>query len=360
MKHCNNCGFDNNVEDIFCKNCGNRFDVQANVNAAPVNNVQYDNQNLSQIQNNVNINNVNQTKHITTDELVDIYIGPNVDKLKTNGFSFCTFFFGIMYVFYRKMWLLGIIWMALAVVTSMFLSSFQLVINIIFSLVMAIKFKGMYINHVREEVYKIKDLNTKKTDEEIAMICQSKGGTSVGLVILSIIIYFGFLIAMVLPAMISSIKEQINGFFNMSGISIEFNESSGTIGKLYMDIPEMFEESYYSTSDYKTYRLKKTDNCSCYLNLMKSRSSLYAEDAKKYMEKLSNYSNHNSFGEIIKKDINSNTWYYTSFMTNYNKKYFYSILKDNFLYYIEFGISKDTDESCSNAYKNIIDSMRFD
>ena len=42
-------------------------------------------------------------------ELIDAYIGKNATGIKNKSFSWCTFLFSYIYLFYRKMWLYGVI-----------------------------------------------------------------------------------------------------------------------------------------------------------------------------------------------------------------------------------------------------------
>ena len=122
---CPNCNSTVNSDAVFCRNCGSKLVVSESelvVNVPIVDNGENNNLNISQNQQekNSNIGLSNQQINISFDDLVDAYIGKKSDKLK-NGFSFCTLFFGVLYVFYRKMWSLGFIWILINVFLSAFL-----------------------------------------------------------------------------------------------------------------------------------------------------------------------------------------------------------------------------------------------
>ena len=93
---------------------------------------------------------------ISDDDLINAYIGKNADKLKNGTFSANTFFFGSLYVLYRKMWLLGIGWLVVNLIVGAFLEPVSNVISIALSVVLGLKFKNLYLEHVIEEVNKIK------------------------------------------------------------------------------------------------------------------------------------------------------------------------------------------------------------
>ena len=133
MNNCPNCGSKVNQGEAFCKVCGTKLSSPQNITNNTQQYQQYTNQNTNsisqlinyqninnqQINNNLNSqqpqNNIYQNNIIYNNDneyLIDSYIGKNAEKLKNGGFSTNTFFFGSLYVLYRKMWLLGFIWLA--------------------------------------------------------------------------------------------------------------------------------------------------------------------------------------------------------------------------------------------------------
>ncbi len=162
---CPNCGFNINQGDLFCKSCGSR------INYAQIN------QNDYRLVNNEDI------------DLINAYIGPNANKLVNGGFSFCIFFFGAFYAFYRKMWLLGIGWILTNIIVNIFLPTFSTLIRFIIGIIIAIKFKEWYLDNAKNMVANIKKDNIDKSRDELLMICQLKGGTSLIPVVILILLY---------------------------------------------------------------------------------------------------------------------------------------------------------------------------
>ena len=160
MNNCPKCGAVVNPGEAFCRNCGTKLTDTTTV----VQNNVTDNASQPVITSNIpssveQIRNVDGQNNINDEELIDAYIGKNADKLKKGDFSVNTFFLGLFYVLYRKMWLLGIIWVVINMVSSVFLSYYASIISLAVSIYASIEFKKMYLKHVKEEVSKIKNNN---------------------------------------------------------------------------------------------------------------------------------------------------------------------------------------------------------
>ena len=82
--NCPKCNFPIQSNDKFCQGCGNKI---------------------------VTMKEHSQNRdNFMDEELVNAYIGRNADKIRNKHFSFCTLLFGPFYIFYRKMWLYGVLW----------------------------------------------------------------------------------------------------------------------------------------------------------------------------------------------------------------------------------------------------------
>ncbi len=174
MNFCPNCGTSLQGGESFCGICGTKLSVGKN-------NIV---QNQGGYQNYENINN--------DDAFIDAYIGKNINIIKNNSFSTNVFFFGSIYIFYRKMWLLGFLWLVISIIIGLFIP-FSSIIQLAINIVIALQFKKIYLNHVREKVKKIKSENPGKSKEELLMICSKKGGTTiVPVVIFSIFLVLVF------------------------------------------------------------------------------------------------------------------------------------------------------------------------
>lgn len=128
--------------------------------------------------------------------LIEAYVGKNAGKLLDGSFSWWTFLWGVIYVLYRKMWLLGLKWIGLLLIVEILFGEMMLikiiikgVIKFILSIIFATKFKGRYLECVINNVDKIKENNNNKLEEELLKICHKKGGVSYFVVVCAILFW---------------------------------------------------------------------------------------------------------------------------------------------------------------------------
>lgn len=374
MNNCPNCGSNVNQGEAFCRVCGTKMPLPQNnfsnstqqSQQMNVQNTNYQQQSVNpalqgvqQLQNNVYQNNAMlQNNMFNDDDLIDSYIGKNANKLKNGSFSVNTFFFGFLYVLYRKMWLLGFIWLAVSMVANMFLESIASVIVIAANIIISTQFKKLYLKHVKEQVDKIKAENSGKTKEQLMMICSQKGGTTL-LPVIVVIILYGIILFIAFALVWDTVNKAIENTQNdYNNTSTNVTNETGTIGNLNVTIPSNLIASSYSTDDYKVYRTDY-NNDSCSLKLSTIKSSYYNNDAKQYLENDIYYSATDTFSGISQKTVNNNSWYYATVTKSYGQKYYYSIVNNGTIYELEFEISDDVNKTCSSAYNTVINSLKF-
>lgn len=375
MSNCPNCGSKVNQGEAFCKVCGTKLSSPQNITNNTQQYQQYTNQNTNSInqlinykninnpnqnvanqqinnnlnsqqpQNNIYQNNIIYNNDSDNEYLIDSYIGKNAEKLKNGGFSTNTFFFGSLYVLYRKMWLLGFIWLAINITANIFLKSISGAIAVITNIIASTQFKKYYLKHVEERVDKIKSENPDKTKEQLIMICSQKGGTTLIPVIIAIIFY-----GITLYATLITILDVLSKAHNTN------YKTPDTLDNLNITIPSNFVISNYSNDYYRFYTINYSEDENCSLKLLATSPNNYSKNAKEYLE---NDIYTDTYDEISQKKINNNTWYYTTVTTNYSKEYYYSIEKDDTIYVVKFQINSDTNKICSNTYNTIINSLEL-
>ena len=187
MNKCPKCGSNVNPGEAFCRNCGTKL---SDIQPTPLNSVptQQPVQEVSvQPVQNVSSNEVSQVE--VDDDLCDAYIGKNVDGFKKKDFSFHTFFLGVPYILYRKMYFLGILYFVGNMIAVMFLPSMSKSLLLFANIYISAEFKKWYLKNVQEQVNKIKLVNKDKSREELIAICARKGGTTWVPVIILLFIY---------------------------------------------------------------------------------------------------------------------------------------------------------------------------
>lgn len=366
MINCPKCGSNVNQGEMFCRVCGAKIvsqSIQPNqIGATPSDNQQVyaQNQYVPQQQqimnNNVEYGTSNSSSYSNDETLINAYIGKNADKLKNGGFSVNTLFFGNIYVLYRKMWMLGIVWFLVSMIISMFLSSLSSVLTIAANIFISTQFKKWYLKNVEEKVTKIKAENPNASYEQLLAICTKKGGTTIIPVIIFLVLYIvaiGVIIFTVLENIDSVKKKYDNIYNNNSSVT-----GSGNIGNLSLTIPSSFEKGNYSSNSYLSYSLydyDSNDYCRIEVSTMNSR---YYDSINEYLEDNVYYTINDIVSSVEQKNINSNNWIYMSVKNTNNTTYYYASDFNDKIYKIEFSINKDSGK-CSSAYNSIINSLKF-
>ncbi len=330
--------------------------INQNINNGMTQNSGYQNSNVGQNYGYSTNNGMPQNNYVNDIDLIDAYIGNNADKLKNGGFSINTFLFGVLYVLYRKMWLLGFVWLAINIIVSMFLPSISTYVTWGANIIISLQFKKLYLNHVSEEVNKIKIENPGKTNEQLMLLCSQKGGTTlIPVVIVGIIYGIMFFIAYTVVMGImddtkDKIKEQQDYYNNMS---------TKTIGNLSYKVPDILFEDSTSTDTNKAYSSYSGTNF-CTLIVSTTDAKLYANDAKIFLEGHVSHSATDTYSGITAKSLNKRAWYYAEVISDTDESYYYAILNNGKIYNLEFLIFNDENEKCSEAREELANSLKLD
>ena len=213
MINCPNCGGLNGYGNPNCSFCGASLinnPVEQNTNTMPQPEVfveqVYDNQDMGEFAQepiydpNINPEVTGLDLNNVDDVLVNAYIKKNVDKIKTSGFSIWAFLFGWIYVWYRKMHKLLLIWFGMNIVVSALVgllvqptiaAAGSFLVSLAFNIFVAIKFKDLYLKNVNNKVAIIKSKNANLSQEQLMAICSKKGGTTVLPIIVLVILSVG-------------------------------------------------------------------------------------------------------------------------------------------------------------------------
>ncbi len=280
---------------------------------------------------------------IKEEDLIKAYVGKNYDQLKTTKFSIPTFFFGIYYLLYRKMWLYALSLLALSIMCIIgknlygikYLYGLVIIVNIIISLM----FSKLYFKTVRKRIQKIKKLNY--TSQQLLNECTKKGGVSIAAVIIYFIIIFLILLCMLFSIIEKSIEKIFNNSYKYTQ-DIQLN----------YEIPTIFEDSDYQSGSYKIYNyFKDFDSCSIIIKEYQAHPDKTADDYLRIDVAANN--------EILAKEINGNVWRYTEVEDSKKTEYYYYIIKNNHIYKVKYVIYLDNNKLCSEGYNKFINSLSF-
>lgn len=193
--------------------------VQGNVNQV-VNNMPYFdnvnsgtnnlNVNNSQIQGQVNnqnsfngFQNMNNNGNYGNDELLRSFIGNNYDKITKNVFNVPGFFFSTFYLFYRKMFLYGILLFLINLFFLNVLKSYFLVLVV--NVLVGFFVNKLYLYYANKEIEKLKVKYPGISNNELKIYCINKGGTSVGNIFLGFLVEFAITFVVILIMLFAGI-----------------------------------------------------------------------------------------------------------------------------------------------------------
>ena len=197
MNYCSICGseLDNNGK---CKNCGNQGSFESTVNETT--------QGLS----------------VKDYEILKmVYIGNNYVGIEESKLSFSSLLFGPIYSLYRKIYLVGIVWLFIIAILLLNFSVYvALSINLIFNVIMFFIFNSLYLKIINNKINKIIDRHPNYTIEELKSLCAKNGRTSpIFIVVFTILGILLILNYSVMPLIVEKITNSSVGASEVSAES---------------------------------------------------------------------------------------------------------------------------------------------
>lgn len=138
---------------------------------------------------NVFVNQQPVDHNINDEELLKSFVGNNYEKIATRTFNFAGFFFTTFYMFYRKMFLYGILLFLVNLVVLNLINN--VVITLLFNVAVGILVNKVYLFYAKRKIEKIKAENSEKDLNEMKKICVTQGGTSIGKIFLGFLAELG-------------------------------------------------------------------------------------------------------------------------------------------------------------------------
>lgn len=145
------------------------------------------------------------------EELVKAYIGKNYEKITTQQFNVCAFFFSTFYMFYRKMFLYGLL---VFIVNLILMNCIDESLSIAVSVLLGVFLNKLYVIEVKKRVAKLKQSNPQMSQEELKALCANKGGTSVGKIFLGFLAEMGITIVILIVMLLAGVGSILGGLVN--------------------------------------------------------------------------------------------------------------------------------------------------
>ena len=298
------------------------------------------------------------------EELLKSFIGKNYDKITTKKFSFSGFFFSFGYMFYRKMFLYGIVFALIETALVSFIADTTVasISVLIISILCGLIVNKLYIGFATSKIRKFKSINVNQ--EQLNTLCAIKGGTSVGKVVLGILVEIIFAIVIAVVAIIigfkSSLTKIVSDFAAKFNISINGSETNNTNkdikysgeiekdtsiiikDKFSISLPSYFENNSLSY-DYKyVYKTGNGDFDECSIEMYSPKKFT---DAEKLIQEMAEYDSE-SIDKIEKETINEIEWNKYYHKNGFGEKIYYGATIDEKVYLVELKIEEDSGMVC--------------
>ena len=199
-KFCTVCGFYNDEKEKSLENDDFLEDYESYEELGDLDDESDEEQ--SSLLNNINNsddNNINdysleeggeRLRSFKDDRFVEAYIGEDYKWIMKRPFNIYALLLSWMYFIYRKLYIIGILGLALSGIILRFAPSLIIPYIIISMIGSGILFNKIYIKQIEKRVNKIIDENNMTDNFTVEEICKKKGGVNV---IIALIIFFIFL-----------------------------------------------------------------------------------------------------------------------------------------------------------------------
>ena len=324
--------------------------------------------------NNQETNNNSFRQYYTADDekYLKAYIGPNFEKIASCKFSFPAFFLSSLYLYYRKMYLLGLVVQVLAPIAiipliilvaaftiSLGLGIFGLILPFcllfIINIVLGLNFNKLYL---KRAVIKVEMIKQKYPNNEqgILTACTLKGGTSIFKAILIFLIPIAISVIIVVFAIVSFGISIFNNLFDTSGPYkgiMSYGPEGNVTTNFSLTVPSVFERDGIDYT-YDTGGTETFNECEFSFNVVNGYTS--ANTLSKEMSEF--YFDDNV---VENKIINGITWHSFSDSNSINKTYYNLTDRNNKVYLAKFeiGTGVENPEVCQKYYNEIMNSISY-
>lgn len=168
---------------------------------------------------------LNQTpidsKVIDEEELLREFVGKNYEKITTRKFNFAGFFFTTLYMFYRKMFLYGIVLFLVNLVVLNVINNF--IVTVLFNVIVGLFVNKVYLYYAKKKIAKIKMKYPQLSSEDLKGLCYLKGGRSIGRIFLGLLVELGIALGVLIVMVIIGIGGMFGSLFNPDNWEITTN-----------------------------------------------------------------------------------------------------------------------------------------
>ncbi len=332
-------------------------------------------------ENDASYTNTNNDNNSEGDELYKSFIGKNYNKLMMRTINFSGLFFGVLYMFYRKLFLYGVLVILVQSFISIWLSKYIVMmpyLSFIPNILIFLFVNKIYLSYAGKKIDRIRNNNLHANIEDLKEKCKNEGGTSIGnifaglftssLIISAIILLLGVLGAAIsfkkiyylftdpdkayLLDDVEDDKELPQGKDYDGVMVLDYSKEINNIFNI--TVPDKFKKD--ETGFSYSYSTEQGVFNKCELNF--SALKQYNND-EKLIKQIREYNKGSKPSDVKKEKINNITWYWISYENSIGKTYNYAVLYEKRVFFFEYKIGKDTDKDCESYKDKIIKSTSF-
>lgn len=180
-------------------------------------------QSVSTVSHQQNINN----NSYNDEDLLKSFIGNNYEKITRSPFNLVGFFFTSLYMFYRKMFLYGLLAFLINLVILCLANNY--LVTYAFNVIVGLFINKIYLSYVKKKIATIKSKNNLKSVDELKNICSSKGGTSVPRIFLGIAVEIVMAVVVLVFVKLLGIGDIVRQSLHTNNFDIRVIDVSGTL-----------------------------------------------------------------------------------------------------------------------------------
>lgn len=288
----------------------------------------------------------NENTKYDLNELTDIFIGENKEKIKKGGFSIPALLLGSVYYYYRKMYFEATFILLLKILIALFAGPRIFAFNICLNLYMGFTFNRHYLKHTRETIDKLIMLFKENKDILLMQVYQ-KGSTTTAPIVILGTVYLLSAVGLFTYLFISS-EGLIQEDYYSETPDYQYED-------LYYTIPDGFTKNSKSTSYYELYEAE-TNSCSFSIYQNYQSTNNPSTPKKPSIEHLA--ASKNDEESTI---INGYTWYLNEKDNKKTKTYELTYKGQNLEYNVSYFYLKEEDNTfCEDSFKELKDSLRIE
>ena len=240
------------------------------------------------------------------EKYIEAYIGEDYKLIKKSPFNIWAFLLNWMYFLYRKLYITGIIGLIITAGVAFFFTKYFLIYSIVTLVVLGIGFNPYYIFIVKRKVNKI--LNDYEGSDSFSLqeMCKEFGGVNV---VMALIIYSIFLVAIVLSILKPSVDLNNNAFFKEN--SENQANCNYLIKQIYQDIKERsgkINEALCkvnkNSENYDIYFKAKKDSKVIYIYYATDKEYIVYKNSTEALEAFNKKKAENRISEEEEKNLN--------------------------------------------------------